>query len=74
MEQDEIEKSNASSEVLDQIRALCLSFPGTSERISHGSPTFFVNEKKSLCKLYWLKRIRRFILGRLMSGILAGLV
>ena len=52
MEQDEIAKSYASSEVLDQIRALCLSFPGTSERISHGAPTFFVNGKKSFLQYH----------------------
>lgn len=52
MEQDEIAKSNASSEVFDQIRALCLSFPGTSERVSHGAPTFFVNGKKSFLQYH----------------------
>jgi len=37
---------------LDKVRALCLSFPGTSERISHGAPTFFVNEKKSFVQYH----------------------
>ncbi len=27
---------------LDRIRALCLALPETSERLSHGAPTFFV--------------------------------
>lgn len=38
--------------LLDKVRTLCLSFPGTSERISHGAPTFFVNEKKSFVQYH----------------------
>ncbi|MCU6713019.1 MmcQ/YjbR family DNA-binding protein [Paenibacillus sp. J5C_2022] len=34
-------------ELFDRIRAQCLSFPGTSERMSHGAPSFFVNKKLS---------------------------
>jgi hypothetical protein len=30
-----------------RVRRLCLSLPETSERLSHGSPTFFVREKRS---------------------------
>ncbi|HLG11513.1 MAG TPA: MmcQ/YjbR family DNA-binding protein [Dehalococcoidia bacterium] len=29
---------------LDRLRALCLSYPGTAERISHGEPTWFVKK------------------------------
>ena len=29
-------------QVLEQVRRICLSFPETSERPSHGAPTFFV--------------------------------
>jgi hypothetical protein len=32
--------------VTKRVRALCLELPETSERLSHGSPTFFVREKK----------------------------
>ena len=32
--------------VLERIRALCLALPETSERPSHGAPTFFVREKR----------------------------
>lgn len=35
------------SEIFEQIRNLCLSFPGTNERLSHGAPTFFVDDKRS---------------------------
>ncbi|MBP1990577.1 MmcQ/YjbR family DNA-binding protein [Paenibacillus eucommiae] len=41
------EDSLIHQELLERIRRLCLSFPGTSERLSHGAPTFFINEKKS---------------------------
>jgi hypothetical protein len=33
--------------VLNRIRELCLGLPETSERLSHGHPTFFVREKRS---------------------------
>jgi hypothetical protein len=32
---------------LDRVRELCLSLPETSERLSHGQPSFFIREKKS---------------------------
>jgi hypothetical protein len=33
--------------VLQRIRELCLALPETSERLSHGQPTFFVRNKRS---------------------------
>ena len=33
--------------VLDRLREVCLALPETSERLSHGSPTFFIREKKT---------------------------
>ncbi len=39
--------------LFEKIRTLCLSFPGTSERISHGTPTFFINDKLSFVQ-YWV--------------------
>jgi hypothetical protein len=32
---------------LERIREICLALPETSERLSHGSPTFFVRGKRS---------------------------
>jgi hypothetical protein len=32
---------------LQAIRELCLSFPGTSERESHGAPSFFIDGTRS---------------------------
>ena len=33
--------------VLERVRELCLGLPETSERLSHGAPTFFVRQKRS---------------------------
>jgi hypothetical protein len=33
--------------VLDRIRQICLGLPETTERLSHGAPTFFVREKRA---------------------------
>ncbi|TLS52202.1 MmcQ/YjbR family DNA-binding protein [Paenibacillus antri] len=41
------EESSAGKSLFEKIRSLCLSLPGTSERISHGAPTFFINDKLS---------------------------
>ena len=32
--------------VLEQLRRICLALPETSERLSHGAPSFFIREKK----------------------------
>ena len=34
--------------VLTRLRELCLGLPETSERLSHGAPTFFVREKRAV--------------------------
>lgn len=31
---------------LERLRAICLALPETTERLSHGEPTFFVRSKK----------------------------
>ena len=33
-------------EQLERVRKICFSFPETTERLSHGEPTFFVRGKK----------------------------
>jgi hypothetical protein len=33
--------------ILGRVRKLCLALPETSERLSHGAPTFFVREKRA---------------------------
>jgi hypothetical protein len=39
--------ATAASDPLTEIRRICLALPETSERLSHGTPSFFVREKKS---------------------------
>ena len=39
------------NDVLERLRALCLALPETSERPSHGAPSFFVREKKCFLML-----------------------
>jgi hypothetical protein len=34
-------------DLLSQIRRICLALPETTERLSHGEPTFFVRGKKT---------------------------
>jgi hypothetical protein len=34
-------------QVLAKLREICLALPETSERPSHGAPTFFIREKRS---------------------------
>ena len=35
------------SGLLGRLRSICLSFPGATERLSHGAPTFFVRDKST---------------------------
>jgi predicted DNA-binding protein (MmcQ/YjbR family) len=37
----------SATAALARIRKLCLSFPDTSERTSHGGPTFFIRKKNA---------------------------
>jgi hypothetical protein len=37
----------ARERILGRLGKLCLALPETSERLSHGAPTFFVREKKA---------------------------
>lgn len=36
---------------LDRLRALCLALPETTERLSHGEPSWFVGDKKQFLML-----------------------
>jgi hypothetical protein len=36
---------------LERLRKICLALPETSERLSHGAPSFFVREKKCFLML-----------------------
>jgi len=34
---------------LERLRAVCCALPEVTERVSHGSPSFFIRDKKVLC-------------------------
>ena len=36
----------ARERILERLRVICLALPETSERLSHGAPTFFVRSKR----------------------------
>jgi hypothetical protein len=42
---DKMQKSGLPDDHLRRLRRICLSLPGTSERLSHGEPTFFAGKK-----------------------------
>jgi len=35
-----------------EVRRLCLAFPEVSERLSHGAPTWFIRDKKTLATVW----------------------
>src|SRR5437899_10045456 len=39
----------AADAALAKIRRLCLALPETTERASHGAPTWFIKDKHSFC-------------------------
>jgi hypothetical protein len=38
--------------ILDAVREICLRLPETSERPSHGAPTFFIRDKRSFATVW----------------------
>jgi hypothetical protein len=38
---------------LDRLRQLCLALPAVTERLSHGTPTWFVQDKRSFVQ-FWV--------------------
>ncbi len=40
-----------SDDALQKLRALCLALPETTERLSHGEPTWFIRDKKTFVML-----------------------
>ena len=39
-------------QTLAAVREICLGLPETSERLSHGAPTFFIREKRSFATVW----------------------
>jgi hypothetical protein len=44
--------SSDPDRTLDQLRELCFALPEVTERLSHGSPSFFIRDKKVLCSFH----------------------
>ena len=42
----------AKSDPVVRVRKLCLGMPEVSERLSHGAPTWFIREKKTLATVW----------------------
>ena len=40
-------RAMSTKQVLARLRQICLALPETTERLSHGAPTFFVRAKKT---------------------------
>ena len=40
-------RAMTTKQVLARLRQICLALPETTERLSHGAPTFFVRDKKT---------------------------
>jgi hypothetical protein len=43
--------ASARKAVLDRLRTVCLALPATTERPSHGAPSFFVRDKRCFLML-----------------------
>lgn len=44
---EDVEGVEGGDDVLARVREVCMALPETTERLSHGSPTFFVRGKKT---------------------------
>ena len=42
----------SDDDALEVVREVCATFPETSERLSHGSPTFFIRDKKTFANFH----------------------
>lgn len=44
--------AKAKVDLLDRVRGICMAFPETTERLSHGAPTWFVRDKSVFVTLW----------------------
>ncbi len=44
--------TEAGSAALEQLREICFAMPEVTERLSHGTPSFLVRDKKVLCSIW----------------------
>ena len=43
---------SSDAAALEVVREVCATFPETSERLSHGSPTFFIRDKNTFANVH----------------------
>lgn len=41
-----------ATKALEQLRTICFALPEVTERLSHGHPSFFIRETKTLCNFH----------------------
>ena len=44
--------TEAGVAALEQLRVICFAMPEVNERLSHGTPSFFIRDKKVLCSIW----------------------
>jgi len=44
-------KPDKSEKHVERVRRICLALPGTTEKLSHGEPTFFVKKVFAMCSI-----------------------
>ncbi len=44
--------AKAEVDLVDRVRRICMAYPETTERLSHGAPTWFVRDKKVFVTLW----------------------
>ena len=44
-------KPDKGEKHVERVRRICLALPGTSEKLSHGEPTFFVKKVFAMCSI-----------------------
>ena len=44
--------TEAGGAALERLREICFAMPEVTERLSHGTPSFFIRDKKVLCSIW----------------------
>jgi len=42
--QEKVEMKRKEADPLERVRRICAALPGTTEKLSHGEPTFFIRK------------------------------
>lgn len=47
-----VQRQLLTDEAVSRMRAICLALPEVTERLSHGTPTWFVRDKKQIVQIW----------------------